>query len=140
MAELPEISPDYFQILVVRELRKAGFDVGDVRVHRRSELAEPEQGFVLELLAPLSRTGSRWRALLVCRRQSIPVGSDVIESVIARLPEVAAEVALVFATADFAADALAAAQRSHIALLRVVEARRAFDLSGWGTPGQYPSW
>ena len=55
MGELPKVTPEYFQILVVRELRKAGFEVGDVRLHRRSELPEPQRGFVLELTAPLTR-------------------------------------------------------------------------------------
>src|SRR5438094_7807016 len=55
MADLPTVTPDYFEILVVRELRKVGFEVGAVRIHRRAELPEPERGFVLELLALLSR-------------------------------------------------------------------------------------
>jgi len=45
MAELPDVTPDYFEILVVRELRKAGLEVTEPRVHRRTELAEPSGGF-----------------------------------------------------------------------------------------------
>jgi len=55
------VTPDYFQILVVRELRKVGFDVGTVRTHRRSELPEPERGFVVEFAVPLARAGTTWR-------------------------------------------------------------------------------
>src|SRR5881628_707158 len=106
MSELPAVTPEYFQILVVRELRKVGFDVGTVRTHRRSELPEPEQGFVLELAAPLTRAGTTWRALVVCRRQASAVETEVIESAKRRLPEVPADVAIVFATADFGSDAL----------------------------------
>src|SRR5216110_3277116 len=53
VTDLPTITPDYLQILVVRELRKAGFDIGDPRVQRRAELPEPERGFVVELVVPL---------------------------------------------------------------------------------------
>lgn len=142
MSDLPALTPDYFEILVVRELRKVGFDVGAVRIHRRSELPEPDQGFVLELLVPLSWSGSTWRALVACRRQSVPVKRDVIESLTARLHEVAADVALLFAASDFAPDAVSASQEAGVALLRVVDGRSAFDLSGWGTPGasSYPAW
>ncbi len=140
MSDPPALTPDYFEILVVRELRKVGFDVGQPRVHRRSELAEPERGFVLELLIPLSTAGSRWRALVVCRVQSGVVGTDVIDSVKASLAKATADVALVFAASDFAAAAVTAAQESGIALLRVVDGRTAFDMSGWSTPGHYPPW
>jgi len=66
----------------------------------------------------------------------------MIAAVKTRIPDVAAEVAIVFATAEYGADALAAAQESGIPLLRVVDGRSAFDLSGssGGTPGHYPIW
>jgi len=140
VSELPAVTPEYFQILVVRELRKVGFEVGTVRTHRRSELPEPEQGFVLELVVPLARAGTTWRALVACRRQAGAVEREVIESVKARLPEVRADVAIVFATADFSSEARAAARESGVPLLRVVDGRTAFDTSGWNNPGHYPAW
>ena len=140
VSELPAVTPEYFQILVVRELRKVGFEVGTVRIHRRSELPEPEQGFVLELVVPLGRAGTTWRALVACRSQAGALEREVIESVKARLPQVPAAVAMVFATADFGSDALAAARESGVALLRVVDGRSAFDTSGWNNPGHYPAW
>lgn len=142
MSELPAVTPEYFQILVVRELRKVGFDVGTVRTHRRSELPEPERGFVLELALVLARGGTTWRGLVACRRQAGAVEREVIESLKTRLPEVPADVAIVFTTADFGTDTLAAARESGVALLRVVDGRTAYDSSGWSTPGatHYPAW
>ena len=134
------MTPEYFEILVVRELRKVGFDVGAVRTHRRSELPEPERGFVFELAVPLTRGGATWRALVACRHQTGAVEREVIESVKSRLPEVPADAGLVFATSDFGTDALAAARESGVALLRVVDGHTAFDTSGWNNPGHYPSW
>lgn len=142
MAESPEVTPRTFEILVVRELRKAGFEVGDVRVHRRTELPEPERGFLLEILLSLGRGGSGWRrrALVACRRQLAAVSGDAVEDVARRLADAPAEAGLLFATSDFASDALAAGAQHGIALLRLVDARSAFDAAGWGTPGHYPIW
>jgi hypothetical protein len=144
MAESPPLTPQTFEILVVRELRKAGFEVGNVRTHRRSELPppEPEHAFVLELVVALTQPQTTWarRALVVCRSQASAVERDVIELAKARLPEVRADIALVFAIPDFSAEALAAAEESGVALLRVVDGRSAFDMSGWSTPGHYPAW
>src|SRR5206468_12847574 len=97
------------------------------RVHRRSELPEPERGFVLELQIPLRRPGSAWRAVAVCRHQCGSVGRDVVESVRNRLPEIPADVAIVFATSGFTADAVTAAPEAGIALLRLVAGRSALD-------------
>ena len=42
MLELPELTPEHFEILVTRELRKVGLLVSEVRIHRREPLPEPE--------------------------------------------------------------------------------------------------
>ena len=137
---VPEVTPAYFEILVVRELRKAGLEVSDARVYRRSELPEAERGFVLELRAWLRHAQWQRCALIGCRRQMAALGGAAVEAVAARLAEAQADVGLLFAAADYAPDALAAAEERRIALLRVVEARVALELAGWGSPGQYPSW
>lgn len=140
MAELPEVTPEYFRILVVRELRKAGFEVGDAGIRRRAELAEPERGFVLELVVDLRIPGEDRRALVVCRRQDGPVRGEVIEALRLALVDARADSGMVFSTADFAADALRAGHDAHIALLRVVDGRSAFDTGSWGPSGHYPAW
>lgn len=140
MAERPEVTPEYFQILVVRELRKAGFQIGDAGVRRRSELAEPERGFVLELLVDLRIPGVGQRALIACRRQDGPVRREVIDALRSALVEARADSGMVFSTADFTPDALRAGLDARIALLRVVDGRSAFDTSSWGPTGHYPAW
>lgn len=136
----PEVTRDYFEILVVRELRKAGFEVTDPRVHRRTELPEPERGFLLELLVWLRRGAWHKRALVACRRQEGAVGRPALHDLAARLASAQADVGLLFATAEFASEALAAAEEAGIVLLRLVDARTAFDTGGWGPPDHYPSW
>jgi hypothetical protein len=140
MAELPDVTPEYFEILVLRELRKAGLEVTEPRVHRRTELPEPERGFLVELLVWLSRNTWQKRALIVCRRQVGAIGSDAINALAPHLVEAKAEVGLLFATAAFSPEALVAGDDRGIALLQLVDARAAFDTGGWGTPGHYPPW
>ena len=141
MAELPDVTPEYFEILVVRELRKAGLEVTEPRVHRRTELSEPEVGgFLIELLVWLRRNTWRKRALIACRRQVGAVSAGAIDTLVLHVAEAQAEVGLLFATADFTPEALAAGDERGIALLRLVDARAAFDTGGWGNPGHYPPW
>jgi len=140
MAELPDVTPNYFEILVVRELRKAGLEVTEPRVHRRTELPEPERGFLLELLVWLRRNEWQKRGLIACRRQLGAVGAEAIAALAPHLAEAHADVGLLFATAGFAPEAVAAGDERGIALLQLVDARGAFDTGGWGTPGHYPPW
>jgi hypothetical protein len=140
MSDLPELTPEYFEILVVRELRKVGLEVADLRVHRRVTLPEPERGYLLELKGVVSRPPWQRRALIACRRQQAPLGRTAVESLRDHVTEAAVEVGLLFGTANFDLDALQAARDSGLALLRVTDGRTAFDTSGWGTPGHYPAW
>src|SRR5260370_11293464 len=135
MPELPEVTPDYFEILVVRELRKAGLEVTEPRVHRRTELPEPERGFLLELFVWLRRSTWHKRALIACRRQLSAIGGDAIGAIASHVAEAQADVGLLFSTAAFAPDCLVAADEWGIALLQLVDAHTAFD-----TSAHYPAW
>ena len=140
MAAPPDVTPEYYQILLVRELRKTGLDVGELRVHRRSELPEPYGGFVLELTVSLVHGGRRSRVLFACYRQDVPLKPEIVTQLPGRAKAVHADVAVLVTTADLEIDAVAAAQQAAIVLLRVVDARTAYDASGWGAPGHYPPW
>ena len=140
MLELPELTPEHFEILVTRELRKIGLDVSELHTHRRSMLPEPERGYLLELKGVLRRSDWQRRTLIACRRQQSPIGSVEVESLKEHLQEAEVEAGVLFGAADFDPLALTAAQDSPLALLRVTDGQTAFDTSGWGTQGHYPAW
>ena len=140
MLELPELTPDHFEILVTRELRKIGLDVSELRAQRRSMLPEPERGYLLELKGVVRGTGWQRRVLIACRRQQRAIVAAEVELLREHVQEAEVEAGLLFGAADFDPAALTAAQDGPLALLRVTDGRTAFDTSGWGTPGHYPAW
>jgi Restriction endonuclease len=140
MVEMPELTPEYFEILTVRELRKVGLEVSELRTQRRATLPAPEQGYLLDLKGVVSRPAWRRHVLIGCRRQEVAVRRADVESFKSHFQEFGADAGILFATAPFEPDALAAAQDGTVALLRVTDGRTAFDTSGWGTPGHYPAW
>src|SRR5438093_109278 len=75
MLELPELTPEHFEILVMRELRKIGLNVSELRTHRRTTLPEPDRGYLLELKGVLRRPDWQRRTLIACRRQHSPIAS-----------------------------------------------------------------
>src|SRR5204863_513393 len=140
MDPLPDLTPEHFEILVTRELRKIGLDVSELRTHRCSQLPEPERGYLLELKGVVRGAGWQRRVLIACRRQHHAIVAADVELLREHLQEANAEAGLLFGAADFDPTALTAAQDSPLALLRVTDGRTAFDTSGWGTPGHYPAW
>src|SRR5258705_397982 len=110
MLELPELTPEHFEILVMRELRKIGLDVSELRTQRRSTLPEPEQGYLLELQGVVRGTGWHRRVLIACRRQQRPIVAADVEVLKEHVKEADVEAGLLFGAADFDPNALTAAQ------------------------------
>src|SRR5689334_15768147 len=121
MTDVPDLTPEYFEILVVRELRKVGLEVSELRLQRRAQLPDPERGYLLELKGVVSRVPWRRHVLIGCRRQEVAVGRADVEAFKARFREFGADAGILFATAAFEPDALAAAQDGTVALLRVTD-------------------
>src|SRR5256885_11371436 len=134
MPELPDLTPEHFEILVVRELRKVGLDVSELRIHRRTTLPEPERGYLLELTGVLSGPAWRRQALVACRRQQAPIGRAAVESLRAHVTEAGAEARGVFGTAHLDAHAPGAGPDGALAPLPGTHRRTARDTSRWGAP------
>src|SRR5437773_1060676 len=130
MPEAPELTPEHFEILVVRELRKVGLEVSALQVHRRATLPEPERGYLLELRGRVSRGSWQRRVLIACRRQETPTGGGQVESFRAHLDGAGAEAGILFSTGGFDQDAVTAAPGRSVALPRVADRRTGFEAGG----------
>jgi len=140
MLALPDLTPEHFEILVMRELRKVGLEISELRIHRRTMLPEPDEGYLLEVKGVVRGAGWERRVLIACRRQQRPIVAAEVELLKDHVKEADAEGGLLFGAANFDPDALTTAEDTALALLRVTDGRTAFDTSGWGTPGHYPAW
>src|SRR5438105_13558589 len=129
MTELPELTPQHFEILVVRELRKVGLERSGLRIHRRATLPEPERGYLLELKGVLSGTAGPRPALIACRRQQAPVGRAAVESLREHVKEAVGVAGVLFAAADYDPDTLTVAHEGNRALFRVTYGLCSFDTS-----------
>lgn len=138
MADPDAVTPDGLEVLVARDLRKAGLDVGRVRrerLHRADDgSGDYRIGITVEVRGPRPL-----RLIAVGIRGPNLLGADEVERVAARItPGVTA--GLLLTTSGFEPKALSAANDTAVALLKVSDARAAYDSSGWGPPGQYPIW
>src|SRR2546429_7565143 len=96
MNPLPDLPPEHFEILVMRELRKIGLDVSELGTHRRSQLPEPERGYLLELKGVVRGAGWQRRVPIAGRRQHHPIVAADVELLREHPQEANAEAGLPF--------------------------------------------
>jgi restriction system protein len=134
------ISPDRFEILVVRELRKAGFEITDVRIVRWIRAPGDTGEFDVDLTACLHAPGEVHHVLIGCLHRISPIRRELVARIGERSRQADSRSTLVFATSEFDREALVYARDHGIALLRVVDGRAAYDSGGWGVRNHYPAW
>lgn len=127
------------EILVSRELRKAGLALSGLHVRRRTPLAEPEGRWTM-LLEGRLRVGERDAALLVeCHDRAAPLGAERVRAFAEEARAARAERALMVATSGFAAAAAGEAGALGIVLLAIADGLTAWRSSPWGS-GRPPAW
>jgi hypothetical protein len=143
MADPRHLSSEAFEIVAPREIRKAGLDVMDLRVHRRVRLVDEEGeavGFTLELSAQLVVGGDMRPALIVCRSEPEAIDAEIIDAVRESARRAEAQHALLFSASGYDTKAIARGRELGMALLVIVDGRAAFARRAWGAGGPAPSW
>ena len=139
MADPRSITADAFEILVGRELRRAGIEPVQLRRRNVVHIAE-EAGYTFDLHGRLEAYGRRWSALIECRNRAGFVGNDDLHALRTRATSASAASALLFTTTDIQPDAIDTARAMSIPLLRVVDAQAALIQSQVIQAGQMPAW
>ena len=141
MSDPQQLAPDQFGIVVLRELRKAGFEATPPRRERRSSLPGKEDDYRIEYQLSLASPDANapFEVLAECRRQADPVGRSDVESLRQRAEENEIEAAMLFSTSGYSKEGAVHARAHGIALFRVADGRAAWTRSAWGGPS-VPSW
>ena len=163
MGDPRHLRPDEVEIVIARELRKAGVQLASLRVIARAPASpNDDTGYVVELAGSVSGAERTDRTVLVELRNEVrladadavrafearkPPGSDAdgprrLQPVPARpRPEVSDRPLRVLVSATgFAPAAAAEAKATGIVLLRIADGRAAFLRSQWAMGDQPPAW
>ena len=140
MGDPRSLLPHEVEIVVVRELRKAGLEPTTVKVQDRTESKGGGGDYVVELGCGL-RIGDAERSVLIqCRNERAMATSALVEALHAKLAEVKARHAMMFSTAGFEPNAIRSARTLGIPLFTVADGKTAFARSPWGMAGDPPAW
>jgi hypothetical protein len=140
MTDPRSITAEGCEILVTRELRKAG--VEPIGLRRRLVQTSPRatHHFQFDLLGRLQAYDRRWGVLIECRNSADAVAAEDVESLQARAQAEKAASSIFCTTSQYEAAALHRASNCSVLLLRVVDAQSVLVAAGVIAPGQLPSW
>ncbi len=137
MSDPRTLTPDACEILVVRELRRAG--IAPVAL-RRSAVSTSDDGWRFDLTGRLEAYGRTWSTLIECRNTGVALRAADVANLRGRAERVRAASALLFTTAPIEATAVERAEGLRVALLRIVDAHPALLAAGLVQPGPLPAW
>lgn len=139
MSDPRSITADAIEILVTRELRKAG--VEPVGMHRRRpQLIAASDEYAFDLLGRLQAYDHRWSALIECRNTNSRLHSTDVIALRERASSIPAASALLCTTTDIDIDTARTARDLAVPLLRIADAQRVLTETGMIQPGQLPAW
>ena len=138
MPDAGSLSQGDLEILVARELRKAGLVLAGLHVRRRTPLEETEGRYVMLLEGTLRIDGADAPLLVECHDRLAPVDAVRERAFLDTVRESAGRRGLMISTSGFAPDAVSLAAVEGIALLAIVAGESAWS-SAWNA-GRPPSW
>lgn len=145
MGDPRRVRPDELEILVARELRKAGVELSAPRLLARRSLSKDGSEYVAELGAVVAHNGAGRDALIECRNEPHPVAAAAVAALQAKLLARAhadrePPLGIMFTTSSYERDAVRDAKAAGIALLTIADGRVAFLRSQWAMGTQPPAW
>lgn len=133
------ISPAQFELLVERELRKAGFEPGrSRRLDSGGVTPDGEGEYVIRLAVPLTAGGARHSAVVECRCAEIAPGAGEVHALAEAAAGTASHALLFFTAREVSGEARSEAEAAGVALLRVIDGRSAFQ--AYITDERAPAW
>lgn len=165
MGDPKHVRPDELDILVARELRKAGVTLSRLAVLTRNAWSSKDpREYSVEFGAVIGDGDTLREALIECRNESAPTGAAAVQALDARrnarpagngpvrllappsaTPTVEAShaehrLAIMFSMSGYEPDAVREAGSLGIVLLAIADGPAAFRRSQWAVGAQPPAW
>ena len=164
MGDPRRVRPDELEILVARELRKAGVMLSSLVMTRNVESSKDAGEYSIDFGAILGDRDAPREALIECRNESAPVGAAAVQALDARrrarpaddgpvrlmspptatvaveAPHAERELAIMFSMSGYEPEAVREARSSGIVLLAIADGPAAFRRSQWAVGAQPPAW
>jgi len=140
-AEAEDISPEEYERQVAAWLRAAGQELEAFEVRHLVHLSGAGGDYEFDAVARFTvLEGAELTVLVECKRYSRPVERETLLSLWAKLQDVKAHKAMIFATCGFQSGALEYAGKYGIAAVAFVEGRFSYERRCIGLSASPPPW
>ena len=165
MGDPRRVRPDELEILVARELRKAGVTISRLAVLTLHAVSSNDPGaYSVDLGAVIGDRDAPRDALIECRNESVPTGAPAVHALDARrraravddepvrllepssatpplkAPRAEPRPAIMFSTSGYEPEAVREAASLGIVLLAIADGPAAFRRSQWAVGAEPPAW
>jgi hypothetical protein len=164
MGDPRRVRPDELEILVARELRKAGVTLTRLAKIRNAASSKAAGEYSIEFGAVIGDGDAGREALIECRNESAPVGATAVQALNARrsarpaddgparllvppaspsaveAPHAEPRLAIMFSMSGYELEAVREARSSGVVLLSIADGPAAFRRSQWAVGAQPPAW
>ena len=165
MGDPKRVRPDELEILVARELRKAGVTLSRLTVLTRNALPSKHPGeYSVDLGAAIGDGDALREALIECRNETTPTGATAVQALdvrrrarpagdgpvrllapptatsTAEAPNAEPRLAIMFSMSGYEPQAVREAASLGIILLAIADGPAAFRRSQWAVGAQPPAW
>jgi hypothetical protein len=165
MGDPKRVRPDELEILVARELRKAGVTLSRLAVLTRNALSSKDPGeYSVDLGAAIGDGDAVREALIECRNEAAPTGATAVQALdvrrrarpardgpvrllapptapsTAEAPPTEPRLAIMFSMSGYEPQAVRDAGSLGIILLAIADGPAAFRRSQWAVGAQPPAW
>lgn len=140
-AQSVDISPEEYELQVVSWLRRAGATLERFEVQHLVRLGGSGGDYEFDAVAEFTiLNGATIRVVVECKRYSKPVEREKLLSLWAKLQDVRAHKAMIFATCGFQSGALEYAKRYAIATIAFVDGSFLYETKSLGSSAPPPTW
>jgi restriction system protein len=140
-AKSTPVTPEQYECQVLAWLRDSARSLDGFVIQHRQHLAGPGGDYEFDAVAKLTLfEGAQLVVLVECKRSSRPVEREELLALWAKLQEVGAHKALVFATCGFQSGALDFAQSHGIATITFVDGAFLYETKAMGPTVAPPPW
>lgn len=136
-----EVTPEEYEQQVVSWLKATGNALEKFEVLHSQHLEGQGGDYEFDAVAKISiLKGANITILIECKKYSHPVEREKVLALWAKLQDVSAHKAMMFATSGFQSGALTYAKAKGIATITFVHGSFLYETRGFVTPSKPPSW
>lgn len=124
------VSPEQFEEMVVRYLRRRKGYLHEFEVQRRARISGPDGEFEIDAVASFAALGAQFVVIIECKHHRNPIKRELVQVLRDKVRSVSAQKGMLFSTSGFQRGAVEYAEKQGLALIHFTGVGVVFETRG----------